>query len=281
MTTRFVPTTTRSAREIVETDQEWTLDERDAFASFADRIDELDIDVVDPSTDGFQQPSTQLLIAPPHASNTATSLEEICDVYRETVLSVDHYTDLYGDTVEESLAQEFGPEIATTVITSDQLTPQLRDQFIDCSQQARESRQSLLQGLRNEYTALETADEKLTRLGAGLDGIVGTHSFDNWTETELADIDERLRSRKQECEQLLADRQATLSEQRVPSTHRIDHEFSEYLYESLSVTYPVVMDTISLIDTLRTAQQSVEQAFSSREPDSNEESATAPYRKYD
>ena len=100
-----------------------------------------------------------------------------------------------------------------------------------------------------------------------------TDSFDNWSGTELADVDERLRSRKRDCEQLLADRQVTLSEQRVPSTHRIDHEFSEYLYESLSVTYPVVTDAISLIDTLRTAQQSVEQALSSRELNSNEESA--------
>ena len=108
MATRFVPTTTRSARGIVETDLEWTLDERDAFASFADYIDDLDIDMVDSSADGFQQPSTQLLIAPPHTSNTTTSLEEICNIYRETVMSVDHYTDLYGDTVEESLAHTDG-----------------------------------------------------------------------------------------------------------------------------------------------------------------------------
>src|SRR5699024_10516023 len=102
---------------------------------------------------------------------------------------------------------------------------------------------------------LGIADEKLTRLGTDLDGIVGTRSFGNWTDTELDRADERLHSRRHECEQLLTDRQATLSEQRVPSTHRIEHEFSEYLYESLSVTYPVVSDTISLIDTLRTAHE--------------------------
>src|SRR5699024_9926537 len=145
---------------------------------------------------------------------------------------------------------EFGPEVATALITTDQMTPQLRDRLVECSQQARESRHSLLQGLKSEHGSLETADEKLTRLGADLDEIVGTHSFQNWTGRELAGADERLRSRRRECEQLLTDRQATLGEQRVPSTHRIDHEFSEYLYESLSVTYPVITDTISLIDTL-------------------------------
>src|SRR5699024_5255861 len=211
MTTRFVPTKTRSATEVVESDREWTTDERDAFATFTDRIADLDVATVDPTTDEFQRPATQLLAQSPHDSNAATPLEEVRDIYRETVMAVDHYADIYDDTLEESLAQEFGPEVATTVITSDQLTPQLRDRLVACSQQARESRHSLLQGLNSENSTLETANEKLTRLGSDLGGIVGTRSFENWTDTELADVDERLRSHKQECEQLLTDRQATLS----------------------------------------------------------------------
>ncbi|EMA40718.1 hypothetical protein C448_12621 [Halococcus morrhuae DSM 1307] len=281
MTTRFVPTTTRSATEVVKSDREWTTDERDAFASFTDRITDLNAVVVDPTTDDFQRPSAQLLVPSPHASSAATSLEEVRGIYRETVMAVDHYTDIYDDTLEESLAQEFGSAVATIVLTSDQLTPQLRDQLVECSQQARESRHSLLQGLKSEYSALETADEKLTRLGSDLDGIVGTCSFEKWTDRALADADERLCSRKHECEQLLTDRQATLGEQRVPSTHRTDHEFNEYLYGSLSVTYPVVSDTISLIGTLRTAHQSVDRALTGRGLSSDEESATASHGKCD
>jgi hypothetical protein len=281
MTTRFVPTKTRSAIEVVESDREWTTDERDAFATFTDRIADLDVAAVDPTPDEFQQPSAQLLVQSPHASNAAASLEEVRDIYRETVMAVDHYADVYGDTLAESLAQEFGPEVATTVLTSDQLTPQLRERLVECSQQGRESRHSLLQGLKSERSALKTADEKLTRLGSDLDGIVGTRSFENWTDTELADADERLRSHKRECEQLLTDRQATLSEQRVPSTHRIEHEFSEYLYGSLSVTYPVVSDATSLIDTLHTAHQSVDRTLTGRELNPDGESATAPRGKCD
>jgi hypothetical protein len=282
MTTRFVPTTTRSAIEVVETDREWTIDERDAFATFTDCIADLDVAAVDSSADELQQPSTRLLVQSPHVSNAATPLEEVCDLYRETVMAVDHYGDVYDDTLEESLAQEFGSEVATTLITSDQLTPQLRDRLVECSQQARESRRLFLQALKAEHSALETADEKLTRLGADLDGVVGTRSFDDWTDTELTGADERLRSRRRECEQLLVERQATLGEQRVASTHHNDHEFSEYVYEPLSVTYPVVSDTTGLIGTLRTALQSFEQALTARELTSGEESATAaPCEKYD
>jgi hypothetical protein len=264
MTTHFVPTKTRSAIEVVEAEREWTTDERDAFAAFTNRIVDLDVAAVNSPTDELQQPSLRLLVPSPHASTAATSLEEIRDIYREMVMAVDHYADVYDDTLEESLAQEFGSEVATTVLTSDQLTPQLRDRLVECSQQARQSRHSFLQNLKSESSALETADMELTRLGADLNRVVGTCSFDDWTDTELAGADERLRSRGRECEQLLVDRQAALGERRVASTHHNDHEFSEYLYESLSVTYPVVSDTTSLIDTLRTAQQSVEQALSAR-----------------
>jgi hypothetical protein len=265
MATCFVPANTRSAIEIVETDRERTTDEYDAFATFTDRISNLDVATVNASTDEFQQPSAQLLIASSHASTAATSTEEVRDIYRETVMAVDHYTEVYNDTLEESLTQEFGPEVATALITSGYLIPQLRDRLIECSQQARESRHSLLQGLTSEHGAIETADEKLTRLGADLDGIVGRRSFENWTDTELVSTSECLRSRRRECEQLLTDRQATLGEQRVPSTHRIDHEFSEYLYGSLSATYPVITDTVTLVDVFRTAYQNVDDSLTNDE----------------
>jgi hypothetical protein len=275
MTTHFVPTKTRSAIEVVETEREWTTDERDAFATFTDRITDLDVAAVNSSTDELQQPSTRLLVSSPHTPNAAASLEEVRDIYRETVMAPDHYADVYDDSLAESLAQEFGPEVATAVLTSDQLIPQLRDRLVEYSQQARESRRSFLQRLKSESNALETADEKLTRLGADLSRVVGTRSFDDWTDTELASIDERLRSRERKCEQLLIDRQAALGERRAASTHHNDHEFSEYVYRSLSVTYPVVSDTTSLIDTLRTAQQSVERALTAQEPASDEELGTA------
>ena len=270
MTTHFVPTKTRSAIEVVETEREWTTDERDAFATFIDRITGLDAAAVNSSTDELQQPSPQLLVSSPYTSNAAASLEEVREIYRETVMATNHYADVYGDTLEESIAQEFGPEVATAVLTSDQLIPQLRDRLVEYSQQARESRRSFLQGLKSESNALETADEKLTRLGADLNRVVGTCSFDDWTDTELANVDERLHSRERECEQLLVDRQAALGERRAARTHHNDHEFSEYVYRSLPVTYPVVSDTTSLIDTLRTAQQSVERALTNRELASDE-----------
>ena len=79
-------------------------------------------------------------------------------------MSVDHYTDLYGDTLEESLAQEFGPEVATTMTTSDQLTPQLRDRLVNCSQQARELLYTTFSPLSTSVSMYSYAPEYVTIL---------------------------------------------------------------------------------------------------------------------
>ncbi|WP_449404498.1 DUF7260 family protein [Halococcus agarilyticus] len=50
----------------------------------------------------------------------------------------------------------------------------------------------------------------------------------------------------------------------MPGTHHIDHEFTQYLYETLPVTYPVLTDIASLVETLRTAQQGVERTLNAR-----------------
>ena len=42
-----------------------------------------------------------------------------------------HYTEEYDDSPPESLAVEFGSEVATAMTTGDQLTSHLRDRFIE------------------------------------------------------------------------------------------------------------------------------------------------------
>jgi hypothetical protein len=78
---------------------------------------------------------------------------------------------------------------------------------------------------------------------------------------------DHLHAYDRECNQLAADRQATLHEQRVPGTHRVDIEFTVYLYGSLSVSYPVLTDIASLAKTLHTAQHDVEHTLNSRNID--------------
>lgn len=264
MTRRFVPAHVRSAIDIVETDHERTTTERDAFAKFADCLSDLDVSSVDLRPDHPHQAPVQTLVAsePPAC---ASQLARVRDAYCDTVMGVPHYEEDYDDSLPESLAEEFGPEIAAAVTTNDQLTSLLRNQLIEATHEARESRHALLQGLKREQSALDAANENLTRLGADLDDVLSAQSFDAWSDEGLTRARDCLHERQQECDQLAADRQDTLREQRIPSTHHIDHEFTQYLYESLSVTYPVLADITSLAETLRTAHHGVERALKSRD----------------
>ena len=264
MVTRFVPTHVRSAIAVVETDHERTTTERDAFASFLHRISDLDVSSADLQPNRAQQVSAQTLITPETARHPESQLVRVRSAYRDTIMNVAHYDEDYGDSLPESLAEEFSPEIATAVLTSDQLTPPLRSRLIDATHHAREGRHALLQGLENERTALNTADENLTPLSADLNDILSAESFHTWSDEDLATERDCLHAHQQECDQLAADRQATLQEQRIPSTHHIDHEFTQYLYESLPVTYPVLTDIASLAETLQNTQQGVKRALNER-----------------
>ena len=127
MLTRFVPIYVRSAIALVETDHERTTTERDAFASFLHRISNLDVSSVDLQLSHAHQASTQTLVTPKTPGHAESQLKRVRNAYRETVMSVPHYQEDYGDSLPESLAEEFGPEIATAVLTTDQLTPPLRN----------------------------------------------------------------------------------------------------------------------------------------------------------
>src|SRR5699024_6080693 len=105
----------------------------------------------------------------------------------------------------------------------------------------------------------------LSELGTGLDDVLAMQSLQTWSDEELATTQKNLQDREQECERLAADRQTTLHEQRVPSTHHIELEFVEYLYQSLSVDYPMLTDISNLAGTFRTARSTVEDTLASRE----------------
>jgi hypothetical protein len=265
MTTRFVPAHVRSAMEIVATDRDRTTSERKAFTRFIDRLSDFSVIEVTPTTNSPRPTPVQTALDQTPLSRSESQIARVYKLYQETVMGVDHYADEYGDSLSESISEEFGSETAAALRNNDQLTPQLRDRLLEASTHARESRHALLQGLKHEHSALRSADEALSELEADLDDVLSAQSLQTWPDEELTTAQKDLQDREQECERLAADRQDTLHEQRVPSTHHLDLEFTEYLYRSLPVTYPVLTDITSLTETLRTARDGIDDTLASRE----------------
>jgi hypothetical protein len=251
------------------------MNERKAFRRFSDRLSDFSVAGVTSETNQPRHTPTQTILDQTSSSRSESQITRVCKLYRETVMGVDHYSEEYGDSLNESITEELGAEAAAALANTDQLTPQLRDRLLEASTRARESRHALLQGLKHEHNALQHADESLSELGADLNDVLSAQSLQTWPDEELATVQKDLQNREQECERLAADRQTTLHEQRVPSTHHIDLEFIEYLYRSLPVTYPVLTDISSLTETLRTARNDVDDTLASRE-DSRIRSLSAP-----
>ena len=260
MTIRFVPTHIESALGVVATERERTKAERNAFTRFADRINDFETTSREP--DLPHGPSVT-----PHAfeshSGSDTTFAQIRDVYREIVMNVPHYDEEYGESLREHLAMELSPEIAITLTTDshNRFTPSLQDGLITESRTAAADRDTFLTELKTETNALETADEQLTTLGESLNCLLDTRSLNSWSQSELTNGLSKLHTTEQECEELSADRQATLQTSRLPSFQRVDFRFEEYLYQSLSVTYPILADISSLLQTLDSLKSDVSHAL--------------------
>lgn len=259
MTVRFVPSHVRSAREIVATERQRTGTERDAFAQFADRIAAFDVAAVDSATELDQPVATQPAFQ--SDSQAATQLVDARDAYRETVMSVPHYAEEYDESLQEHVAAELSPEVATALTTGDQFTAPLQERLVAESREACTSRDIFLNALEDEADALQAADEQLSGLGSECEDLLVARSLEGWSSEELLDARQQLQADERKCEEVAADRQATVHEQRIPSVRHIDLGFTVYLYHSLSVTYPVLADVASLTETLRTAHSQVDCAL--------------------
>ena len=255
VTVRFVPSQIRSALEIVMTEHERTAAERDAFAQFTDRIATIDTSAAMATTHS-QPAAAQTLLQPDSQSDT--QLADVRAAYRKTVMSVPHYAEEYDESLREHLTAEFSPEIATALTTGDQFLPSLQEQLITESRQACTNRATFLRALEDEASALQTADERLTDLGSEFSDLLAAHSLEAWSSKELLASRRQVRAGERECEELAADRQSTLHSQRIPAVEHIDLEFAIYLYQSLSVTYPVLADITNITETLYVTRSQID-----------------------
>lgn len=244
----------REARATVSEEQSRTAAEHDAFATFARRIA-----AIDPGSPAVQPASssgpTATLTAEPHPPDEA--LEQVTAAYRETVMAVPHYDEDYDETLATNMAEEFGEEIATAVVSGSQFTQQLKQALMHGSRDAQNRRRELLSGLDREAEDLDEAMDAFGEIDAAIDAVdespLTDRSFDG-----LAAIWERLGEIEDRCNRIIDRRQQRIHEWSMsgprdaaaPTLH-------EYLYQPLSVTYPILADGTGLADRIRTAQHRV------------------------
>lgn len=250
----------RDAKPVVNEERDRTAAERDAFAQFSEQVARMDATRT-PAAGG---PTGDGGVLAMEVGAEDARLTEVARAYRNTVLSVPHYDEEYGESLGEHMAGEFGDEIATTVLHGQAFTPWLKDALVDAGSEARLQRETLVRTLDSESDALARAEDLITEVESELDSLV-TGSLHQRSFEDLSAAWLRIRGLERRCEELLWDRQRRIHHGHAIGLRTLDGKrLHEYLYNSLEAHHPVLADGAELVDRVKSARHRITRAISRR-----------------
>jgi hypothetical protein len=218
-----------TAKQVLECERKETTAERDAFEAFSQRLSTID---ACPETVG---PSQAPLVA--GRSGAGDQLQCVRAAYRETVMSVPHYDDMYGESMVENVAAEFGSDLAAGIgpAESQTLTQPYKTTLRTAAVQAVQDRVAFIEALDRETQSLADARTALSELLTPLN------------TTTIPECHRAAFTDQLDC--IAYDRQETLRTRR--SLLRLDgHSLCGYLYQGQSWMYPVLTAATRLRDTV-------------------------------
>ncbi len=201
--------------------------ERDAFEAFADRVEELAAD----SPRRSALPATTVLDERPRRSAGAARR-----AYDDTVASLPHYDEVYGESIVANAAAELGPDAASLLVPDNDgpLTERHKSVLAGAARRAATERDGFLNTLEVERESLRAAGEELTALLDELDASVVPDWYHERFESRLLEV--------------VRDRQAELAGR---SMSYVDgHDLCEYLNADVDWTYPVCIAVARLLESV-------------------------------
>ena len=229
------------AQDRVADEREAVAAEREAFLDFAERVGSI-------STGPGQSPG-QAACSIVNPGGGSSSIQEVKEQYRKTILTLPDHEDAYDESLEEHLAAEFGGEIASLVFHGQHFDAQVKALLVQQAQESARDRQQLLEIIDTEAQSLQSASSQLepvaNYLGAHGEDSVQTTSFDD--ALKLATSISRYRN---DCEQVIETRQQEVHSIDSRTGGRTDEFFQEYLYNSFSVSFPVLTTALAYIRSL-------------------------------
>lgn len=164
-------------------------------------------------------------------------MERVRAAYRKTVMSVTHYDDVYGESLVENVAAEFGPDLAEGLRKdgSIPLTRSYKNALRTAAAEAVQERRVFIDVLDRESQSIERARTELTDLIAELDTTILPEWYRETFETRL--------------DRVAQERQETLRTRR--SLPRIEnHALTAYLNHEEPWTYPVLTAVTRVRETV-------------------------------
>lgn len=249
------------ARSAVAEERSRTSAEQHAFARFAREVARQT-----PSQAPFQLAPADGDVAAVSVGggpSTDEGLERVRAAYAETVLSMGHYDEEYGEPLAYHMGQEFGEAVATAVAEGDRLTPELKSVLLERARQAARDRERLMTRLDKEVESIEAAEEELAAAETALED-AADRPLDDLPFPRLADEWNRLGELESRLSRLLTRRQESLHERPVAGPRDRHHSLNDYLYGSLETSFPVLADGTVLLERVKRTRSRVLDALTSR-----------------
>ena len=178
--------------------------------------------------------------------------------YRETVMAVEHYDDVYDDSFEASIGDEFGVDVERLLSETTTFSPVVKRGLLDAAQQCIDRRQVFLETLENEYVTLKEARARAHEIQQKVIEI-DSEQLQDLSVTQQIERYETLQSLKDNCEEWLQRRQEQVHARRSKNApvEGGSNGLYPYLYSSLDVSYPILSTFTEIHDHLDVLQQRV------------------------
>ncbi len=238
------------AHRAIETEKRRTRDEQTALQEFATIVRGLQVETVSATPAGV---TTQML-----GTNGSSSLNRVREAYRSTVMAVPHYEEDYDDTCEESLLEEFGPDVAMALLDGQQFDRRQKQALLIAIGDSIRKREELLSVLEAEQSShaehaprVRSIAEEVSTLQEAAENAASFGDYDS--------IRGRLGVLTAKCEDLIADRQTALVEQREQLALPVDGpDVPSFVYTDLDCTYPLLDATAQIIDRMESLRREIE-----------------------
>lgn len=249
----------RRAMTAVRRERRRTADELEAFRAFEDRVRAIDAE-----TTTARGGSTVSVAAV--RSQPTSGLRRVRQAYETTVMSVPHYVEEYDDTYVESLQGEFSPDIASALTDGTNFNERCRQATLSAASEAQSSRELLVGALDSERESLQEVTEELRPVIEEVADLAA-RSYAAESFGSLDAYRARLHVLEEHCDDIAADRQASLFEQRrarwLPSSAP---DIACYVYQAEAFDYPVMSTVAELTERIRTVRATVERAMARCRP---------------
>jgi len=198
--------------------------ERDALTAFDETVAQIE-----PSDVGRQPPLAQ------RTGRDTDPCETVLAAYEATFINTDHYDEVYGEPLLESVAQEFGRDLAEALspATPVSFSAQVKETLRSAAQRGVSDRTALLSCVDSERESLAECQRDVESVVESLDSSVVPAWYREQFQSDITAV--------------LSARQHTLQDR----TQAFDnHDFCAYLYEETPWRYPVLASVARLVESV-------------------------------